>query len=282
MADLLDRFFDEVVPARLESGRMAPHTVAIYTSQARLYVRPLLGSYKVAALKRGDVEAFAGRIKSLSQRERTLQLLSRLFTQAERWEWRPEHSNPCRLVERAVERPRERVLAPSELSALADALDVLEGKQRAPVAAIKTAAMTGLRISEALGMEWARVSLETGRATLDTKTGPRVVPWRRPWWELLRAMPKRAGNPWVFPSGRKAHVSTGGPGACSWRPARWPGSLTCGSMTCAGPGHPAGRRGSQLLHAARRARATGPLPCPTATSSRRVTHSRRRPRRRRR
>ena len=172
MAELLDRFFDEVVPARLESGRMAPHTVKVYTSQARLYIRPLLGSYKVAALKRGDVEAFAGRIKSLSQRNRTLQLLSRLFTQAERWEWRPEHSNPCRLVERAVERPRERVLSPSELSALADALDGLESKQRAPVAAIKTAAMTGLRISEVLGMAWDRVSLETGRASLDTKDRP--------------------------------------------------------------------------------------------------------------
>lgn len=206
MGELLDRFFDEVVPARLESGRMAPHTVKIYTSQAKLYIRPLLGSYKVGAVKRGAVEAFAARIKSLSQRNRTLQLLSRLFTQAERWEWRPEHSNPCRLVERAVERPRERVLSPSELSALADALDGLESKQHAPVAAIKVTAMTGLRISEALGMAWARVNLETGRASLETKTGPRVVPLAAPVLAMLRGLPKRPGNPWVFPSGRKSHV----------------------------------------------------------------------------
>ena len=206
VAELLDRFFDEVVPARLESGRLSPKTVENYTSQARRYVRPLLGSYKVEAVKRGDVEAFAARIKALSQRNRTLQLVSVLFTQAERWEWRPEHSNPCRLVERAVERPRERVLSPSELSALADALDGLESKQRAPVAAIKVAAMTGLRIGETLGMEWARVNLETGRASLDTKTGPRVVPLAAPVLEMLRGLPKRPGNPWVFPSGRKAHV----------------------------------------------------------------------------
>ena len=204
VADLLDRFFDEVVPARLEAGRMAPHTVKVYSSQARLYIRPLLGTFQVVRVTRADIEKFAGKIKSLSARNRTLQLLSRLFTQAERWEWRPAQSNPCRLIERAVERPRERVLAPSELSALAAALDALEATH--PVAAIKTAAMTGLRISEVLGMAWERVSLETGRAALDTKTGPRVVPLPAPVLDLLARLPKRVGNPWVFPSGRTAHV----------------------------------------------------------------------------
>ena len=98
VAELLDRFFSETVPARLEDGRMKPHTVKVYTSQARLYIRPLLGDLKVAKVTRADVERFAGKIKSRTQRNRTLQLLSRLFTEAERWEWRPEHSNPCRLV----------------------------------------------------------------------------------------------------------------------------------------------------------------------------------------
>jgi len=205
VADLLDRFFDEVVPARLEAGRLAKHTVSIYGSQARLYIRPLLGTYKVAALKRADVERFAGRIKSLSQRNRTLQLLSRLMTQAERWEWRPEHSNPVRLVERAVERPRERVLAGSELTALASTLEGLEATQRPAVEAIKVAALTGLRISEVLGMAWERVDLELGRAALDTKTGPRVVPLPGAVVDLLQAIP-RNGNPYVFASGRSAHV----------------------------------------------------------------------------
>ena len=206
VAVLLDRFFDEVVPARLEAGRMAPHTVNVYSSQARLYIRPLLGTLQVLRVTRADVEQFAGKIKSLSARNRTLQLLSRLFTQAERWEWRPAQSNPCRLIERAVERPRERVLAPSELSALAAALDALEATQRHPVAAIKTAAMTGLRISEVLGMAWERVSLETGRAALETKTGPRVVPLPAPVLEILAGLPRVEGNPYVFASGRKAHV----------------------------------------------------------------------------
>ena len=82
VADLLERFFNEVVPARMEAGRMAPHTVKVYSSQARLYIKPLLGTLQVARVTRADIEKFAGRIKSASQRNRTLQLVSRLFTQA--------------------------------------------------------------------------------------------------------------------------------------------------------------------------------------------------------
>ena len=203
VAELLDRFFAETVPARMEAGRMASHTVKVYTSQARLYIRPLLGRCKVASVKRGDVEAFAARIKSPSQRNRTMQLLSRLFTEAERWEWRQEHSNPVRLVGRAVERPRERVLSPNELTALASALDSLESAHPFPVNAIRVAAMTGLRISEVLGLEWGRVDIETGRASLETKTGPRVMPLPIAVVDLLNRLPRVNGNPYIFAGARR-------------------------------------------------------------------------------
>ena len=156
----------------------------------------------MAKVNRAEVEYFAGKIKSLSARNRTLQLLSRLFTEAERLEWRGEHSNPVRLVERL----RERVLAPSELSALSGALDAIGVDQRFPVVAIRVAAFTGLRISEVPGMAWENVNLETARAAVDTKTGPRIIPLSAPVVELLDRLPRRNGNPYVFPSGRKAHV----------------------------------------------------------------------------
>ena len=93
------------------------------------------------------------------------------------------HSNPVRLIERAVERPRERVLSPSELSALAAALDGLEAAQQHPVAAIKVAALTGLcRISEVLGMSWECVNLETGRAAWKRKLAPGSFHYRRRSW----------------------------------------------------------------------------------------------------
>lgn len=90
------------------------------------------------------------RIKSPSQCNRTPTIpVARLFPYAERWEWRSPHANPVRLVERAREYPRDRVLAPSELAALAGALDALETAHPFPVNAIRVAAMTGMRISEA-------------------------------------------------------------------------------------------------------------------------------------
>ena len=60
------------------------------------------------------------------------------------------------------------MLAPSELTALSRALDDDEGRHPAPVAAIRFAALTGLRIGEVRGMEWQHVSFETGRVTLPT------------------------------------------------------------------------------------------------------------------
>ena len=209
VADLLDRFFNEVVPRRVQMKRMSPKTVENYSSQARRYIRPLLGTYKVRRVTRADVEHVAAKVRGASQRNRTLQLLSRLFTEAERWEWRPEHSNPVRLVERSVEEPRDRTLSPLELMALAEALDGLEPAHPFAVAAIKAAAMTGMRIGEVLGMAWEHVQFETGRVILpDTKTGRRIQPLPRAVLELLGKLPRIAGNPWVF-AGAKRGTAVG-------------------------------------------------------------------------
>ena len=202
--EMVEKFFAEVAPVRVQAGRMSPKTVENYRSQSNRYILPLLGDAKVAKVARSDVEQFALKVRGAGpQRNRVLQLLSRLFTEAERWDWRPERSNPVRLVVRAVERPRERVLAPSELTALAAALDALESAHPFPVNAIRVAAMTGLRISEVLGMEWARVDVETGRAALETKTGPRALPLPAAVVNLLRGLPRVNGCPWVFAGAKR-------------------------------------------------------------------------------
>ena len=178
--DALTRFFTETAPARIQADRMSERTVREYANQARRHVEPALGTFKVAKVTRHDVEKFAATMATIpAQRNRTLAFLSRIFTLAEHWEWRPQHTNPVRGVERAKEQARDRVLEPSEFAALAKALDDLEAEYPSPVAAIRTAAMTGLRISECLSMAWEHVAFESGRATLPrTKTGRRVVPLR--------------------------------------------------------------------------------------------------------
>ena len=96
---------------------------------------------------------------------------------------------------------RDRVLAPSELTSLAGALDGLETAHLFPVAAIKTAAVTGLRISKVLAMAWGHVDFETGRVVLpSTKTGRRVALLAAAVLELLAWLPRVHNSPCVFPS----------------------------------------------------------------------------------
>ena len=54
-------------------------------------------------------------------------------------------------------------------------LDRLNDRHPASVAAIRVAALTGLRISEVCSIRWEHVDFEHGRVTLpETKTGRRV------------------------------------------------------------------------------------------------------------
>ena len=77
-----------------------------------------------------------------------LALVSRFFNLFETWEWRPQHTNPVRGVERAREEARDRVLESGEQASLSAALDRLDEGHPASVAAIRVAALPGLRISE--------------------------------------------------------------------------------------------------------------------------------------
>ena len=198
VADGLDRFFDEYVPTRQAIGRMAPRTVQIYRSQATLYIRPALGGRRVADVGRRDVESAVGRLPSAT-RNRALAFVSRLFSLFETWEWRPQQTNPVRGVERAREEPRDRVLDAAEVAALATALDRLDERFPASVAAIRVAALTGLRISEVLAIRWEHVDFASRRVTLpQTKTGRRSHHFPGAALDILRAVPRLNKGHHVF------------------------------------------------------------------------------------
>ena len=169
---------------------MAPRTVQIYRSQATLYIRPALGGRRVADVGRRDVESAVGGLSSAT-RNRALAFVSRLFTLFETWEWRPQQTNPVRGVERAREEPRDRVLDAAEVAALATALDRLDERFPASVAAIRVAALTGLRISEVLAIRWEDVDFASRRVTLpQTKTGRRLHHFPAAALDILRAVPR--------------------------------------------------------------------------------------------
>ena len=205
VADLIDQFLTVEGPTRISHGRMAERTLQEYRKQARAYLLPALGKQRVADVKRGDVEHMVARLPAPT-RNRVLALTSRLFTLAERWQWRTQNDNPARGIERSREEARDRTMTPTELAALSGALNALEERYPAAVAAIRFAAVTGLRIGEVLAIRWAHVDFETGRITLPkTKTGRRTHDLPTAALEILTALPRV--NDWCFTAVRDAPVT---------------------------------------------------------------------------
>ena len=205
VADGLDRFFNKFTPARIDIGRMAARTVKEYRKQALQYLVPALGKRKIRDVTRLDVETMVEPLPKV-QRNRVLALVSRLFTLFETWEWRPQNTNPARGVERAREEARDRTFSPTELWALAEALRRWEDRHPAQVAAIRLAAVTGLRIGEILAIRWEHLDLDTGRLTLPaTKTGRRLHDLPAAALAILTDLPRI--NEWPFTTGRDAPVT---------------------------------------------------------------------------
>ena len=205
VADGLDRFFTDYAPARVAKGRMTERTVREYRLQAAKYLRPALGDRKAADVARADIDRMVRALPGPTH-NRVLAFTSRLFRLFETWGWRPQGANPARGIERAREDARDRVLAPSELAALAAALDAREERFPGSVAAIRFAAVTGLRIGEVLAIRWEHVGFETGRLTLpDTKTGRRVHDLPSAALAILAGLHRL--NAWPFTSGSDAPLT---------------------------------------------------------------------------
>ena len=196
VSDLWEAFFTQEAPRRIARGQLRQRTVNWYRDLYRAHIEPDLGPLKVAEVRRGDVERALAKAGDASFNA-SLALLSRLFTLAERWEWREQNRNPARGIERAKMAPRDRTLTADELGALAEALSGVEGRSPASVSAIRFASLTGLRIGEVLSMQWPDIDFETRRLTLpETKTGRRAHDLPGPAIQVLAALPRRGA--WVF------------------------------------------------------------------------------------
>ena len=203
--DGLDRFFDEYAPRRVADGRLSERTLYDYRKQAGRTIRPALGTMKIADVTRRDIEIAVAKVAPV-QRNRHLALASRLFNLFEAWEYRPQHTNPVRGIEKAREEPRDRVLAPSEVQALGAALDKIDDP--IPVAAIRFLMMTGWRSGEALALQWEHVDFETGEISLpSTKTGRQTRAVAALALQVIADLPQINGNSYVFAGAKSAAIA---------------------------------------------------------------------------
>ena len=189
VADGLDRFFAEYGPARVAIGRMRESTLEKYHAQAEKYVRPALGAFKVADVRRRDVVQMLARVGGPVQRNRVQAFTSRLFSAFEEFEIRAVDSNPARRITKTLEKPRNRVFAASEIAAIGAAIDGLA----CPVhkAALRFLLLTSWRNGEALSLEWDKIDFEGGVADLpNTKTGAARKQVASLALELLATLPR--------------------------------------------------------------------------------------------
>ena len=166
------------------------------------HILPAWRNVKAASLKRADVAALhrKGGARAPYEANRLLALISKMFTEAEKWGIVPEgHPNPARRIEKFVEVKRDRWVTPQELPSLAQAVD----QETNPYTrgAVWLYLLTGARKSEVLKARWEDVDFERRELCLpETKAGRvHYVPLSEPAMTLLADMPRLAGNPYILP-----------------------------------------------------------------------------------
>jgi integrase len=209
VADLADRYLLEHAEAKKK-----PSSVAADRTNLNRHVLPALGHLKVLEVTAAEVanlHASIGRRqvrgrKTTGAANRVLALVSKMFSLAERWGWRPQNSNPAKGLERFRERRNERFLNPAEYARLAKALeDTAEAddttpREHAALLVITLLRDTGCRCGEVLGLRWRNVDFELGQLHLeDAKAGERRVPIGPGVLDVLRDLDgSHAPAAWVF------------------------------------------------------------------------------------
>jgi integrase len=195
VADLANQFIEKYVPHHLK-----PSTQADYKRSIKKFILPKLGRHKVQQLDRATIAEFHQSFADTPyQANRILGTLSVMLAQGEIWGMRPEGVNPCLRVKRFKERKRERFLSSAEMGRLAEALE--EEAATAPMAAtaFRLLIITGCRLGEIQKLQWRCVDFEREEIRLDdSKTGQRTVYLSPQGIELLKAVPRVPGNPYVI------------------------------------------------------------------------------------
>ena len=204
VGDLAERYLREHVAMHCK-----PNTVKHYGLMVRKHIVPALADLRVSEVERKHILQFQYGLRDMpTVANRTVDILVKMFNLAELWEMRPPGKNPCRSVRRYKVNPRkERFLTPEELARLGRTLENAPAERldsQHAAAAIRLLVLTGCRRNEILRLAWSDLDFGAGEMRLaDSKTGARIVPLPPAAAEVLKNLPRTAGNPWVFPGRKK-------------------------------------------------------------------------------
>src|SRR5262249_10665359 len=185
-----------------------PRTAEEYRRAVEKCIDPVLGHHLVLELDRADVTMLHHKLRDRPyQANRSLAVLSKMMNLAEQWGLRPDGTNPTRHVRKYREDKRERYLNREELQRLGRTWSEAKATgSESPfvLAAIALLVLTGARLTEILTLRWAEVDLERQVLRLrDSKTGAKTIYLNDAATNLLRTIPRLAGNPYVIAGAKK-------------------------------------------------------------------------------
>ena len=200
VSELLYRYLKEHVEVHNK-----PTTQEIVTQLVNNHIRPHLGQLKVVGVTRSDIIKLHRKMfDTPRQANHALSVISKAFNLAEIWDWRPEFSNPTRLVKRYPENKRERFLSADELELLGATLakaELEQTEQPNVIIVIRLLALTGCRLSEILNLKWDYIDIRSGMLHLpDAKAGARSQPLATPACDILASLTCNDNVAWVLPN----------------------------------------------------------------------------------
>jgi integrase len=172
-----------MVADRYLAEHVSAHNKASTASEARRIVetriKPTFGNIRITDLTRADIKAWHQSMSATPyEANRALACLSKVLNLAA-VDWELREGNPSAGIRRFPERKRERFFSDEELTKIGNALSAAEQTSSEPpgfVLLIRLLATTGMRLGEALALEWPDIDLP-GRAIRlrDAKAGARTV-----------------------------------------------------------------------------------------------------------
>jgi integrase len=195
---LLGQFFVEHVEVKLKKL-----TQENYEAVIRLNIPQSFKRMPIEKVSRQDVARLHFDLRDRPYAaNKTLAVLSKFFNWCEKYGHRPDHTNPCRHVDKYREVARQRFLSSDEQKRLGDALNQAEDEGLATpyaIRALKLLSLTGARLREILDLKWEYVDFERGVIELPTsKTGAKTIYLNPLAIEIIESTPKQRGNPYVI------------------------------------------------------------------------------------
>lgn len=170
----------------------------------RLHVIPRWGRLKLTEIKTQDVTAWlALKAQGLAPAtvEKIRAMFSRSFELGRQWNTPGAETNPVRNVpRRRFNNARETFLSTEDAEGLLIALEWSENPQLKSIVGLLL--LTGARKTELLTARWEHVDLNRRAWFIPTtKTGkPRHVPLSRAALDIIEALPRFEGCPWLLPN----------------------------------------------------------------------------------